>query len=241
MSLWERTAQQSVGIVTCSENTKNDIIDRFGVSENKIEVIPWGISHNLFHKTRHSKNIEVIKKLGITMPYFLSVSCTKERKNIRNLLAAFRIFSQINKEVQIVLLWDNPQKNILEENKALISQKRIIFLNYVSDAELTVLYNEALATLFPSRYEGFGFPILESFACGTPVMTCRNSSLSEIGQDFAIYTKEDDIQEMANIMLEMSKGTYKTEQLTNAYIQYAQTFTWQNTAKAYISFYKKYL
>lgn len=89
---------------------KNDIIDRFGVSENKIEVIPWGISHNLFHKTRHSKNIEVIKKLGITMPYFLSVSCTKERKNIRNLLAAFRIFSQINKEVQIVLLWDNPQK-----------------------------------------------------------------------------------------------------------------------------------
>lgn len=72
-------------------------------------------------------------------------------------------------------------------------------------------------------------------------MTCRNSSLSEIGQDFAIYTKEDDIQEMANIMLEMSKGTYKTEQLTNAYIQYAQTFTWQNTAKAYISFYKKYL
>ena len=108
-------------------------------------------------------------------------------------------------------------------------------------SELTVLYNEALATLFPSRYEGFGFPILESFACGTPVMTCRNSSLSEIGQDFAIYTKEDDIQEMANIMLEMSKGTYKTEQLTNAYIQYAQTFTWQNTAKAYISFYKKYL
>ena len=50
--------------------------------DDKIEVIPWGISHNLFHKTRHSKNIEVIKKLGITMPYFLSVSCTKERKNI---------------------------------------------------------------------------------------------------------------------------------------------------------------
>lgn len=241
MSLWEKTAQQSVGIVTCSENTKNDIIDRFGVSEDKIKVIPWGISHNLFHKTRHSDNLEVIKKFGINMPYFLSVSCTKERKNIRNLLAGFRVFSKINKEVQIVLLWNNPPKHILEENKSLICQKRIIFLNYVSDEELTALYNEALGTLFPSRYEGFGFPILESFACGTPVMTCRNSSLSEIGRDFAIYTNEDDILEMADIMLEMAKGTYKTEYLSNAYMKYSQTFTWRNTAKAYISFYEKYL
>lgn len=241
MSLWENTVQQAVGIVTCSEHSKNDIMDRFKVSENKIDVIPWGISHNLFHKTKHSENMEVIKKLNITMPYFLSVSCTKERKNIRNLLAGFSIFARINKEVQIVLLWNTPPKYILEENQSLIRQNRIIFLNYVSDTELAALYNEALGTLFPSRYEGFGFPILESFACGTPVMTCRNSSLSEIGRDFAIYTKEDDIEEMASVMFEMSKKTYKTEHLSNAYIQYAQTYTWRNTAKAYISFYEKFL
>ena len=85
-------------------------------------------------------------------------------KNIHNGLTEMRRENpeQVKQMEQLIKLCEK-EKNILEENKALISQKRIIFLNYVSDAELTVLYNEALATLFPSRYEGFGFPILESF------------------------------------------------------------------------------
>lgn len=120
-------------------------------------------------------------------------------------------------------------------------KKRIIFLSYVSDKDLNALYNEALATLFPSRYEGFGFPILESFACGTPVMTCKNSSLKEIGKELAVYTKEDDIEEMASIMQDLSIESYKTQELSSSLITYAQSFTWTKTAQAYISFYEKYL
>ncbi len=241
MSLWENTARQAAGVITCSQNTKNDIIDRFNIEENKIDVVPWGISHENFCKTSHQFNLKILKRFNIERPYFLSVSCTKERKNISNLLAGFKIFAQTDKVTQIVLLWDSPSRKILEEYKELIVEKRILFLNYVSDVELNSLYNEALATLFPSRYEGFGFPILESFACGTPVMTCNNSSLGEIGDKYAIYVGEDNVEQMAEVMHDMSTCKYKTAELSDAYINYAKTFTWEKTAKAYISFYNKYL
>lgn len=241
MKLWENTATQAVGIVTCSNNTKWDIVDRFGVNEKKITVIPWGISHDVFYKAAHCDNIKRISKLGIFTPFFLCVSCANERKNIKNLLRAFKIFAKLNNNTTIVLLWANPPKNLLDDFCDLISKKRIIFLSYVSDKDLNALYNEALATLFPSRYEGFGFPILESFACGTPVMTCKNSSLKEIGKELAVYTKEDDIEEMASIMQDLSIESYKTQELSSSLITYAQSFTWTKTAQAYISFYEKYL
>lgn len=240
-TLWEKTAQQAAGIITCSQNTKEDIIDRFGINEKKIQVVPWGVSHSLFHQTEHAENLLKIKRLGIYQPFFLSVSCNKERKNIATLLRAFSVFSSSHKDVCLILLWKNPPRNILEENLSLILEGRIRFIDYVTDGELCALYNEAIATLFPSRYEGFGFPILESFACGTPVMTCPNSSLKEIGSNLALYTSEDDIEQMAGIMSEMLSGKYKTKEKTDAYIKYAQKFTWQNTAKGYISFYKHFL
>lgn len=241
VSLWETTAKQAVGIITCSENTKLDIIDRFGVEEDNIQVVPWGISHDIFFKEEQNITTERIHKLGITSPFFLAVSCANKRKNIKNLLKGFEIFAQDNINVTLVLLWSNPPVELLERFQPLIVNKRVIFLNFVTDQELNALYNEALATLFPSRYEGFGFPILESFACGTPVMTCKNSSLKEIGKDLAIYTKEDDIEQMAAIMQELSTGSYKTKQLSAVYRTYAQTFSWKKTAHAYISFYEKYL
>lgn len=240
-SLWENTAKHAVGIITCSENTKHDIIDRFGIAENNITVVPWGISHDIFFKEDQKITNVYTNHLGIRSPFFLAVSCANKRKNIKNLLRGFDMFAQSNKNTSLVLLWANPPAELLENFKHLIENKRIIFLNYVTDQELNALYNEALATLFPSRYEGFGFPILESFACGTPVMTCKNSSLKEIGKDLAIYTKEDDVEEMASIMQELSTGAFKSEELSSAYNDYAQTFTWERTAKAYISFYEKYL
>lgn len=240
-SLWETTAKQAVGIITCSENTKIDIIDRFGVKENKIKVVPWGISHDIFHKEAQNITKERTNNLGIKSPFFLAVSCANKRKNINNLLKGFEIFAQSNKDIILVLLWSNPPIELLKRFQHFIANRRIIFLNYVTDQELNALYNEALATLFPSRYEGFGFPILESFACGTPVMTCKNSSLKEIGKDLAIYTNEDDVEQMASIMQELSTGSYKTKELSEVYSAYAKTYTWEETAKAYISFYEDFL
>ena len=241
MSLWENSAKNSSGIITCSENSKFDIIDRFHVPEEKVDVVPWGISHDIFYKSSSIENKIILTQLGLYGKYFLSVSCANERKNMFNLFKSFEKFASINTEVSLVVLWSNPPKHIIERYFKLINSKRIIFLPYVTDRELNALYNEALATLFPSRYEGFGFPIIESFACGTPVMTCRNSSLQEIGKDLAVYTGEDDIEQMANIM----QGFYEKEDhynlMSDKFQSYSNTYSWAVTAKAYINFYNKYL
>ena len=91
-------------------------------------------------------------------------------------------------------------------------KKKIIFLSYVSDETLLSLYNGASVTLFPTLSEGFGFPILESFACGTPVMTCRNTSLPEVGGDVALYVGENDIDEMVDVMRLFENMKYDTEE-----------------------------
>ena len=138
-----------------------------------------------------------------------------------------------------MLIWRDPPSTITEKYSKEIDNRYIIFLNYVSDSELVDLYNGAICTLFPSRYEGFGFPIIESYACGTPVMTCRNSSLNEVAGDYAYYVGEDDIVQMAEIMhYACSQNKFAFQDKINSYIS---RFSWEQTGRQYIELYKRYI
>ena len=110
----------------------------------------------------------------------------------------------------------------------------------MSDDELCRLYNGATATFYPSRYEGFGLPVLESLACGTPVITCSNSSLPEVGGDAAFYVNPDDTDGMAKYMeqfenLELQKGLLRDKCLAQA-----DKFSWQRCAQQTIQVYQKH-
>jgi glycosyltransferase involved in cell wall biosynthesis len=240
--LWIRSARNSAGIITCSEYSKSDIMDRFNVDSDKISVVPWGISTNIFHKLKNSYVMSRLSELKIRRPYFVSVSCSKERKNMRNLLKAYRLYhSTSNEPAALILLWDTPPIDIFKEYSKEINDNDIIFMHAVSDQDLVVLYNGALGTLFPSRYEGFGFPILESFACETPVMTCRNSSLQEVGGELALYTGEDDIDTMVDIMKNLYENKYDKDEFVSKTKPFIQRFSWDKTAENYVSFFQKYL
>ena len=141
----------------------------------------------------------------------------------------------------MILVWSNPPVDIMKEYEHEIRSNKIIFLKYVSDADLVTLYNGASCTMFPTRSEGFGFPILESFACGTPIMTCRNTCLQEVGQDVALYVGEGSIDEMVEVMnlfelssFNLSDFLIRSEHLLNH-------FSWDRTADDYLAFYGKYL
>jgi glycosyltransferase involved in cell wall biosynthesis len=239
--LWRFSAKRSLGIITCSSCSKADIIDRFGVPEEKIKMIPWGVDTGLFYKRDVKEVFPVLSRYMIKNPYFLAVSCSNERKNIDNLLKAFRLYLQGRSDISLVLLWNNPPKRLLCEYADEIAQKRIMFLDYVSDEDLAALYSHALGTMFPSRYEGFGFPILESFACGTPVMTCRNSSLGEVGGSLAEYVGEDNIDEMVQVMELFSSNSFGRDAFAIEAVKYAQTYSWAKTAQEYIKAYQYYL
>lgn len=238
---YHRIVCNSKGIITCSQYSKQRIIEIFDVPEDKVHVVYWGISKEIFHISDGKETISNLKSIGVEYPYFVSVSCWHPRKNMRTLLKAYRRFIANGGRHKLVLVWGNPPKDLLEEYDAEIADKKLIFLDYVSDDVLRSLYNGASCTMFPSRAEGFGFPILESFACGTPVMTCRNTCLEEVGQDAAIYVGEDDTDGMVNVMNMFDVGSYDVATFQTRAERIVKDFTWENTARQYVDFYKKYL
>lgn len=241
IDVWNMAAKYSKKIVTCSYSSKADIIDRFCLPEEKVVVIPWGISLETFHKVSANEIEKVMKKYKIDNPYFFAVSCSNERKNIINLLKAYRNYLSSGGKAVMVLLWGNPSQDILSEYVNEIECGKIIFLNPISDEDMVALYNGALATMYPSRYEGFGFPILESFACGTPVMTCNNSSLSEVGDDLAVYVGENNLDEMTQAMEMFSNGGFDIKSFNEKVFMHVSKYSWANTANKYVNFYKNSL
>lgn len=235
--MFEACAKNCKGIVTCSEFSKQDIIDTLKVSDDKVTVIPWGISGDIFYP-RDVKQIETVKEhFGVKGRYFFACSCSHPRKNAKYILSGFREFAKENNEAVVVLAWNNFPQELRQEYQKEIGEGRIIIIDYLTDEELATLYSGAIASLLVSSLEGFGFPILESMACGTPCITCRNSSLTEIGSDKAYFVNEKDSEAIADAM----KCLYDAKIDTSELISYANSYSWHNTATKYVEFYKQYI
>lgn len=236
--LFEKCIRHSRAIVTCSDFTKADIVEKFGTDPDKITVIPWGISENIFRRRAADEILAVRNRYNLPERYFFACSCANPRKNIDCVMKAFREFVRKDKETALVLAWGNAPESVKAEYAAEISERRIILLPFIDDDELAALYSGALASYFVSSFEGFGFPVLESMACGTPVVTCRNSSLEEVGGKLAFYTRERDIDDLIGSMVHFAGAP---EPDRNALQSHAASYNWHDTALSYINFYKKAL
>lgn len=227
-------------IITCSEASKNDIVETMQIEPKKISVIPWGISHDTFHPMEDKEILQ--KKYKIDRPYFLSVSCNAERKRTDLLVESYMTFYERQVRHDLVLIWSNPPLNLLKEVEERGLKERVHFLSNVPDTDLAVLYNGATVLFFPSAYEGFGLPILEAMACGTPVLTCRNSSLEEVGGKAAIYMDERNLkQSMKDFMIQLENEDIDIEDYRHRGISQAGKYSWQKTAQQYILLYKQLL
>lgn len=237
-NIFEDVGRYSKGIVTCSEFSKIEIVNTLHVNPDKVDVIYWGINHSIFYP-RDIAEINILKnKLGIPHKYFFACSCAHPRKNAKDILFAFNSIANDVDDCSLVLAWSNVPEELKNKYKHLIDSKKLFFLDYVNDDDLAILYSGALASFLVSSLEGFGFPILESMACGTQCITCKNSSLTEIGSDKAYFVEEHNIESIAKSMLffiSNGKGNIKE------YVDYANTFSWENTARKYLEFYKKYI
>lgn len=236
--MFHKVGSLSQGIVTCSEFTKGDIINTLGVEPDKISVIPWGVDHNLFYPRSTSVISSVKGKFGIKNEYFFTCSCADPRKNTRFVIEAFSIFAENNSDCQLIVPWYKAPEELKSQYSSLIESGKLIFLDFVSNEDLAGLYSGALATYFVSSFEGFGFPVIESMACGTSVVTCNNSSLTELGGKYAVFTREQNVDDLVSTMeMFWKKGKCKEMEL----IEYAQNFHWRKTAEHYLNFYKKFM
>ncbi len=234
-------ARKCRAIVTCSQSSKADMVHYLNLPPEKITVIPWGVSSTLFHPLRETESgANLLVERGLMHPYFMMVSCDIGRKNTLSLMRAFRIYLQRKSASHIlVLVWNNPPANFQTEFAREIEHGKICFLNRVDDNLLKHLYNGATATFYPSKYEGFGLPVLESMACGTPVVTSPNSALIEAGGEAAIYTDPDSPEQMATIMDDFESGKIDRSALSKRAVKHALNFTWRHTACEYAGFFTR--
>lgn len=213
-------------IITGSNFSKQEILNRLDFDESKIKVIYHGIDHNIF---RVKKDI----KLDIQLPskFIFSVGSIEPRKNLLGLLKAYDILSNnIKKEYKLILAgfkgWENSEvMNLINQNRDSIE-----YLGFVSDDELASLYNLSSLFIFPSFYEGFGLPVLEAMACGTPVVCSDSSSLPEVGGDAVVYCNPYDINDIKNKIEFVLNDTSLQQSMIAKGLKQAQKFSWEKSA-----------
>jgi len=231
-------------IITCSEASKKDIVETMDVNPDKISVIYWGVKHDVFYPQRDKESvIDGIKsKFNLFNPYFLSVSCNAERKRTDVLVRSYIALSKNRKlSHDLVLVWGNPPQWLIDEVSNSGLSERIHFFKNISDKDLAILYNGAKALFFPSSYEGFGLPLLEAMACGTPVVTCRNSSLFEIAGGAGIYLDEPIEVSLREVMSQLEEDVIDLKSLTELGMARSSLFRWEKAAKEMISVYSNNL
>ncbi len=219
-------------IIANSENTAKDIGKVYPQNAGKIKRIYPGIS-DIFKPTINSLTF---KKYKITTPYFLFVGTIEPRKNLLVLLDAFQIFMQVNKKPFTLVIaggigWKS--ESFFHALKIYPFKDQIICTGFVDSADLPPLYSQATALIYPSLYEGFGLPIVESMSCGTPVITSDNSSLHEAGGEMTYYFNANDAEALSKHMMTISSDPTIRNVLANRMQQHLKKFNWdlfaQNT------------
>ncbi len=176
----------------------------------------------------------IFKKHHIKTPYFLYVGTIEPRKNIQVLLNAYTVFRKEHpeKKTQLVLAgkWGWKQAQLLADIENNTFTNDIMLTGFVSEAEKKALYQNALAFIYPSLYEGFGLPLLEAMENGCPVISSNTSALPEVGGSAALYFQPNNVMQLTkhlnNIATDMNDKIINTSKL----VEQAKKFSWQQTA-----------
>jgi glycosyltransferase involved in cell wall biosynthesis len=234
-------ANHAARIITISAHSKRDIVHEFGVSADKIVVTPLGASAQ-FTPLASAVSASVRRTYGLgDGPIIFTVGTLEPRKNLVRLLQAF---ARLRRRFPALLLVHAGPKgwhftNILAETESLGLQQAVRFLGRVPIDDLARLYNTAALFVYPSLYEGFGLPVLEAMACGSPVITSNISSLPEVVGDAGILVDPYSVDEITTAMERMLSDAPLAEQLRQRGLERARMFSWERCAQETLAVYEQ--
>ena len=236
----KRSLKNTNAVICDSKTSKKDIVEKLSFPKDKVHVIYLAPS-KIFKKLKNS-TLKITQKYNIPEKFVLYVGDVNWNKNLINLLTAIKLSKSNLVMVGKALTEKNlPQTQEIDRLiKKLNIEKNVIKTGYISDEELAQIYNLAQATLQPSFYEGFGLPLLESMACGTPVISSNLASLAEISGDLSLVcdpTNPEDIAKQIENLLKLDAA--KTQELSQKLTKHAAKFTWEKVALHTIEVYQK--
>ena len=220
-------------VLADSEATKRDLIRFDGIEPAKITVLYAGHHPELQRDPSPERWAEVQARYQISTPYFLYLGTLQPRKNLVRLVQAFAtIAEQLPHSLVLAgkMGWLSGEISAEIERHPTL-RHRIHLTGFVPDADKAPLLSGATALLYPSLYEGFGFPILEGFSCGTPVLASNTSSLPELSADAAFLVDPTQTQQISDGMRRLATDSALREQLTGRGYNRLQQFTWEKSAE----------
>jgi glycosyltransferase involved in cell wall biosynthesis len=243
---WDRLYRRALGrataITVLSENTRSDLVEMMDLPLERIQVVRPP-TDPIFTNV-HSRELEegLSRRMALPEEFVLYVGTLEPRKNIPRLVKAFERYAESRKRpISLVIVgrlgW------LYEEVLATINSspvsKQIMLLNYVADEDLAALYRLASMFLFPSLYEGHGYPVVEAMASGTPVVTSNNSSLKEIGAGAALLVEAENVDDICGAMQRIDSEPGLRGELVQKGLERAAQFTVENAVNAILQLYDR--
>ncbi len=226
---FRKSVRRADAIAAVSEATGRDLRNRLKVEESRITVTHEGVE-DTFRPLSAELTKEKVQAMGISGSYLLSVGTLEPRKNYPLL---FRALARLKTDLSLVVAGRRGWKYdvIFEQVKRLNLQDRVRFVEYVPTEDLVALYCGAKFLVMPSLYEGFGLPVLQAMACGTPVLASSCSSLPEVGGDAAAYFDPTSVESLVTEMSELVENETLRSQMREKGLLRAPLFTWRRTAE----------
>lgn len=223
--------------IAISEKTKKDLIEQYGINPDKIEVVYHGVDKKIFRPTK--KKVSPLKN----KKYILYLGSEVPRKNIENLLKAFKKVSEKYPDLYLVKAGYSGGDQFREKTKKLVKElgltKKVILVSKrLKEEELPLYYSNAELFVYPTLQEGFGMPLVESMACGCPVVTSDIAPMNEITKGQVLvnpYNSKDIVKGIDKIL---SNRKYKNKLIQKAK-QRAKDFDWEKSAKKILRVYEE--
>lgn len=234
-----RSCQKARRIITISESSRHDVHQFFGIPFTQIDVVYPGV--DAIYQPHPAEEVAAFKKEKGIGRFILHVGTLQPRKNIPLLLEAFAHLAE--PDLNLVLIGGKGWlfADIFAKVQALGLEKRVHFPGYVPDDELPLWYNAAELLVFPSRYEGFGMPIIEAMACGTPVVAANNSSIPEAVGEAGHLFEPENMADCAQVITAVLHDPQLSAKMRRLGLAHARQFSWERAGLETAAVYRQAL
>lgn len=217
--------QQASAFITISDNTARDLVKFFPhISPQSVTVALCGVKRSFLPASLEEINSFRIK-YGISKPYFIVIGASGTYKNT---ILFFKAFSHLCSKQGFDIVCTG-SGGLLEPEFRNYTSGSVVHMLQLSDEELSTAYSGAVALVYPSKYEGFGLPVLEAIACGCPVITCPNASIPEVAGSAALYVNDEDVNGLTDALCDVQKPNVRNSLIAAGWEQ-AKKFSWSKMA-----------